>query len=67
MIYPAAAINKVLNKEIVNNTGVNFEKSFIGAKTKYFIHHWVIMIISRFSIRINFKKAMIGFLSTFNK
>ena len=63
MIYPAAAINKVLIREIVNKAGVNFENSLIGEKTKYFIHHCVMMIIRRFSTRINLKKAMTGFFS----
>jgi hypothetical protein len=42
---------------------VNFENSLIGAKIKYLIHHCVMAIIKRFSIRINLKKAMIGFFS----
>ena len=58
MIYPAAAINKVLSKEMENKNGVNFENSFNGAKIKYFKQICVIAIIKRFSTRINFKKAM---------
>ena len=44
---------------------VNFENSFNGAKIKYLMQICVTAIIKRFSIRINFKKAMKGFLSMY--
>jgi hypothetical protein len=55
----------VLIKEIVNRAGVNLENSLIGENTKYLMHHCVIAMINKFSIRMSFKKAMTGFLSTF--
>lgn len=62
-MYPADAINKVLNKEMVNKKGVNFVNDKTSCKTKYCMQYWVRLMIIRFSILINFKKAMNGFLS----